>query len=284
MSAPVAPATPAVVTAMQPVSTPAAKPVIGDFGLDLSAGNKSVKPGDDFFAYASGSWDETFQIPAGQVQLRALRPSRRTLQGAGAQDRRALGGGQGRHRHPGAADRRLLRGVHGRGRHRGPRPRPRRGRSWTASAPPRHARTSRACSARSASRRCSTSICNPDFKNPNRYAIFISQSSLGLPDRDYYLKDDPKLKALREKYVAYVAQMLTLGGSADPHGQARDIMAFETAVAKAQWPIEKRRDVEATYNPRTKQQLLSLRARVSRGRRFSRRSSSARVRTWCSAS
>src|SRR4029077_7442754 len=58
---------------------------------------------------------------------------------------------------------------------------------------------------------------NPDFKNPNRYAIFISQSSLGLPDRDYYLKDDPQLKALREKYVAYVAQMLTLGGSSDPH-------------------------------------------------------------------
>ena len=158
VSAAVTPATPAVVTAMQPVSTAAAKPVIGDFGLDLSAGNKSVKPGDDFFAYASGSWDETFADPGGQVQFRALRPSRRALQGAGAQDRRALGGGQGRHRHPGAADRRLLRGVHGRGRHRGPRPRPRRGRSWTASPPPRHARTSRACSARSASRRCSTSI------------------------------------------------------------------------------------------------------------------------------
>ncbi len=87
--------------------------------------------------------------------------------------------------------------------------------------------------------------------------MLITQSGLGLPDRDYYLKDDPQLKALREKYVAYVAQMLTLGGSADPHDQARDVMAFETAVAKVQWPIEKRREVEANYNPRTKAQLLA---------------------------
>src|SRR6266436_1461945 len=40
------------------------KPVIGDFGLDLSAGNHSVKPGDDFFAYANGAWYDAFTIPA----------------------------------------------------------------------------------------------------------------------------------------------------------------------------------------------------------------------------
>ena len=57
--------------------------------------------------------------------------------------------------------------------------------------------------------------------------------------------------------MAYVAQMLTLGGSPDPHNQARDVMAFETAVAKVQWPIEKRREVEANYNPRTKAQLIA---------------------------
>ena len=54
-----------------------------------------------------------------------------------------------------------------------------------------------------------------DLKDPDRYSVTITQSGLGLPDRDYHLKDDPQLKALREKYVAYVAQMLTLGGSPD---------------------------------------------------------------------
>jgi predicted metalloendopeptidase len=97
-----------------------------------------------------------------------------------------------------------------------------------------------------------------DFKNPDRYSVFISEATLGLPDRDYYLKDDPEMKALREKYVAYIAQMLTLGGVADAKAKARDIMEFETAASKVQWPIEKRRDMDAIYNPRTKAELISF--------------------------
>src|SRR5215472_10903254 len=45
-------------------AAPLAKPAIGDFGLDLSAGNAAVKPGDDFFAYANGHWYDGFAIPA----------------------------------------------------------------------------------------------------------------------------------------------------------------------------------------------------------------------------
>ena len=97
----------------------------------------------------------------------------------------------------------------------------------------------------------------PDPKSPDRYCIVISQSRLGLPDRDYYLKDDPQLKEIRQKYVAYVEQLLTLGNIADAHAKAAAIMAFETDVARGQWPIEKRRDVDATYNPRTKTQLIA---------------------------
>ncbi|HEX8783242.1 MAG TPA: M13 family metallopeptidase, partial [Steroidobacteraceae bacterium] len=97
----------------------------------------------------------------------------------------------------------------------------------------------------------------PDFKNPDRYSVFITEATLGLPDRDYYLKDDPALKELRAKYIAYIAQMLTLGGVPDATAKAHAIMAFETEAAKVQWPIEKRRDVDAIYNPRTKAQLLA---------------------------
>src|SRR5207245_8343569 len=97
----------------------------------------------------------------------------------------------------------------------------------------------------------------PDLKNPDQYSVVISQSQLGLPDRDYYLKDDPKLKEIREKYTAYIEQMLTLGGFPDAHAKARDIMAFETEIAQVQWPIEKRRDVDQTYNPRSKAQLIA---------------------------
>ncbi|HXO15848.1 MAG TPA: M13 family metallopeptidase N-terminal domain-containing protein, partial [Steroidobacteraceae bacterium] len=54
------PVTPAPVAA----APAAVKPFIGDFGLDLSAGKRSVKPGDDFFAYANGAWYDSFTIPA----------------------------------------------------------------------------------------------------------------------------------------------------------------------------------------------------------------------------
>src|SRR6185437_13778290 len=67
----------------------------------------------------------------------------------------------------------------------------------------------------------------PDLKNPDRYSVVISQSHLGLPDRDYYLKDDPHLADIRRKYVAYIEQMLTLGGLQDAHAKAAAIMAFE---------------------------------------------------------
>jgi len=78
----------------------------------------------------------------------------------------------------------------------------------------------------------------PDLLNPDQYSVVISQSRLGLPDRDYYLKDDPKLAEIREKYTVYIEQMLQLGGIPEPHAKARDIMAFETQVAQRQWPIE----------------------------------------------
>src|SRR6266853_1079560 len=175
-----------------------AKPLIGDCGLDLSAGNNSVKPGDDFFA---AFMDEA------AIEANGLTPVQADLQRiAAANTRQALAHLFGE---PGFVS------------------------LFDVQLP-------------------------ADFKNPDRYSVFITQATLGLPDRDYYLKDDPQLKALRGKYVAYIAQMLTLGGASDAAARARDIMAFETAAAQVQWPIEKRRDVEAIYNPRSKQQLLGF--------------------------
>ncbi|MBV8741252.1 MAG: M13 family metallopeptidase, partial [Sinobacteraceae bacterium] len=95
----------------------------------------------------------------------------------------------------------------------------------------------------------------PDFKDPRRYEVLITQAGLGLPDRDYYLKSDPTLQSIREKYTRYIEHMLTLGSVPDAHARAREIMHFETEVARHSWPIEKRRDLQAVYNPRSKPQL-----------------------------
>jgi putative endopeptidase len=58
-----------VITAAVAVPVPPPKPAIGDFGVDLSAGDRSVKPGDDFFEFANGSWDRSFAIPADKASF-----------------------------------------------------------------------------------------------------------------------------------------------------------------------------------------------------------------------
>ncbi|HEY1491454.1 MAG TPA: M13 family metallopeptidase N-terminal domain-containing protein, partial [Steroidobacteraceae bacterium] len=247
-------AVPAASTAAATV--PAPKPELGNFGVDLTAGDPSVKPGEDFFAYANGTWDKNFAIPAdkgsfgpfdkldelSKVRVRGIIEKAAGAHAANGTPEQQIGDFYAAYMDQTAIEQKGL-----------------------APAQPGLDRITAAKTRADIARLFGTvgfaslfDVQFPaDFKDPDRYSVFISESSLGLPDRDYYLKDDPQLKALREKYVAYIAQMLTLGGSANPHNEARDVMAFETAVAKVQWPIEKRRDMEAIYNPRTKAQVVA---------------------------
>src|SRR6185369_445518 len=79
----------------------------------------------------------------------------------------------------------------------------------------------------------------------------ISQSGLGLPDRDYYLRDDPNLANTRVAYKKYLETMLGLAGISDPSGRAAAVYDLETEIAKLHWPIAERRDADKTYNPMT---------------------------------
>ena len=241
-----------------PAAAPAASApaAIGDCGLDLSAGDPKVKPGDDFDAYASGTWERTFSIPADKTsfgpwdKLDELSKERvRTIieQAAAAQ-----AAPQTPEQQIGDYYRAYMdeAGIEARGLA------PAQAELDQISAAQTRTDVARLFGTIGFATLFDTQFI-PDFKDPNHYAVVVSESTLGLPDRDYYLKDDAELKMLREKYVAYIEQMLTLGGSHDAHDQARDIMAFETAAARVQWPIEKRRDVQLTYNPRTKAQLIA---------------------------
>ncbi|MGE0815161.1 MAG: M13 family metallopeptidase [Vicinamibacterales bacterium] len=87
-----------------------------------------------------------------------------------------------------------------------------------------------------------------DAQEPTRSVLYLSQGGLGLPDRDYYLKDDAKLKDIRAKYVAYVAAMLGAAGVADAQAAARDVVTLETTLARAHWTTVENRDAVKTYN------------------------------------
>ena len=73
----------------------------------------------------------------------------------------------------------------------------------------------------------------PDLKNSGTDIAYAGQGGLGLPDRDYYLRDDAKSKALRARYQAHVARMLGLLGDADARGEAASVLTLETRLARA---------------------------------------------------
>ncbi|GAW40883.1 Neutral endopeptidase [Brevundimonas sp. SH203] len=95
-----------------------------------------------------------------------------------------------------------------------------------------------------------------DLRDPKINTAYISQGSLGLPDRDYYLK--PDFAAQREAYLAYLTTTLTAIGWTDPAKTAADIVAFETKVAEKQWSQVERRQIDKLYNPAKASDLPTL--------------------------
>lgn len=90
-----------------------------------------------------------------------------------------------------------------------------------------------------------------DLKQPERYAIYVNQAGLGLPNRDYYLLKGDKYDAYRKAYKAHIAEMLSLAAFDRATERAERIFALETEIAKLHWTPEQSRDVEAIYNPMT---------------------------------
>jgi putative endopeptidase len=92
-----------------------------------------------------------------------------------------------------------------------------------------------------------------DARNSTRYIGILSQGGLGLPDRDYYIKEDPKSKDLREAYRAHVAKLLALVGDAPETAKAEAdvVMGIETKLAQASITRVESRDPQKTYNKRT---------------------------------
>ena len=99
-----------------------------------------------------------------------------------------------------------------------------------------------------------------DFKDSNSVIAQFDQGGLGLPDRDYYLKDDPKSVELRQKYVAHVQRMLELAGEKPEQAKAdaATVMKMETDLAKGSLDLVSRRDPEKVYHRMTRQDLAAL--------------------------
>ena len=100
--------------------------------------------------------------------------------------------------------------------------------------------------------------------------VQVGAGGLGLPDRDYYLKTDPKSVKLREEYVAYITKLLGLTGEPTDEAakDAEEILKIETALAKATLTRVERRDPHKTYNMMTVAELQVLTPAVDWARYF----------------
>jgi putative endopeptidase len=92
-----------------------------------------------------------------------------------------------------------------------------------------------------------------DAKDPLKYAVYLGQAGLGMPDRDYYLVE--RFAPQKAAYEAYVAKILTLAGWPDAAAHAKAILAMETEIATVSWTRAERRDDDKTYNPYEVSQL-----------------------------
>jgi putative endopeptidase len=237
-----------------------AKPQLGTWGFDSAGMDRAVKPGDNFFDFANGTWSKTTEIPAdkpvwgGFVELDELSTTRtRTIIEDAAKANSPAGSVQRKvgDFYASFMDEAAIeaKGV-----------------------APLKPHLDRVAAIRTASDLARAfgdlgqdGVRTPfgiqvdqDLKDNTRYAAYVGQGGLGLPDRDYYLDStNAKFADAKAKYAVHVANMLRLAGIADPEGRAARIVALETKIAQAHWTRVQRRQVENLYNPMTPAELAA---------------------------
>jgi putative endopeptidase len=237
----------------------AGAPAIPPWGFDLGGMDPSVKPGDDFDRYSSGSWNRNTPIP---LDRREWGPFA-MLRAKAESDVKAIVDEIAGRTHPvGSIERKIADTYNAY--------------LDTIAIEAAGLAPARADLAQIAAARSHKDVAElmghpelgvggplslttwPDAANPDRYAINIVQSGLSLPDRTYYLNSDARSAEVRAKFRTYIAAMLALGRFPQPEHAADTVVALETAIARAHWTREKRADRDLTYHPKTRAQLTAF--------------------------
>ena len=228
----------------------------GTWGIDLSGRDLTVRPGDDFAAFAFGTWYRNAVIPADQ---REVGPYGDLVNQTRAQLRWVI---EESARNPTTPDRRLIADLYNAFLDEA--------RIEKLDAEPLAAdlaairRIADKAAMAELMGRANGSFGLPFFpaavrsdpKEPAKNMLRLGQGGLGLNGREYYL--DEKLKAHKEAYEAYAARTLKMIGWPNAEEAAREIVAMETRIAEASWPQVDRRDVTKTYNVMTLAELEAL--------------------------
>ncbi|HYH10687.1 MAG TPA: M13-type metalloendopeptidase [Thermoanaerobaculia bacterium] len=228
----------------------------GTWGIDVEGMDRSVKPGDDFVAYSSGKWAASTEIPADKVSYNSfnilgdLSETRvRAIVERWAADGKLKAGSDE------AKVAAMYRSFMDAEAAEKLDAKPIQPYLESLAKVRNHEELAKwiARSSSSFSRAPFGVYVGDDAKDPDRYALYMGQSGLGLPDRDYYLRDN--FKPQRERYQQYVADMLKLVEYPDAEKHAAAIVAMETKIADAHWSRAESRNRDKTYNPMTLAEL-----------------------------
>ena len=233
------------------VTEAAVQPQIGAFGFDLVGMDRSVDPGDNFYRFANGEWERVTEIPADRSNYGMFtllddlskQRSRAILEEAAPDSR--IGAFYASFMDEAAVNaaglapiRPLIEEIEGIG--------------------------SREAWATELGQLFRQGITGPfggyvatDDRIPTEMIMRLTQSGLGLPDRDYYLRDDPSLVEKRNAYRDYLGRLLTLAGESGAAERAAAVLALESRIADVHWTRVDSRDDEKTYNKRSLTQLAS---------------------------
>ena len=236
-------------TAPPPVPAPA--PPLKS-GLDLAGFDRSVRPQDDLYRFAGGTWLAKTPIPADRSNYgsfiilddQAQEEVRQLIVAASTQANRPTAPTRRR-----SATSTSPTWIPRAWRASGSR---RSATNWRASTPsPRRAMWRATSAIRSASGVAQPFawFSSPDNKNSTVYLGALYQNGLTMPDRDYYLSPDEKYATFRAKFAEYVEQMLARAGERNAQSAAARIAALETRIANYQWTKVQNRDPVKTYNP-----------------------------------
>ncbi|WP_426267709.1 M13 family metallopeptidase [Sphingomonas sp. LHG3443-2] len=247
-SAAVDPAPTAVAVAATPDRP---KPELGTYGFDAAGMDNAVKPGDNFFEYANGTWLRDTAIPAdksgygmfAKLDDISKQRTRELIEEAAKDPNSRIGAVYASFTDQAAIDAKGLAPIQ----------------PWLAQIKALNNRAALpalyAAAARNGVRTPLGAGVGQDDKNPDSYIFSMYQGGLGLPDRDYYLKDDAKITEIRAKYLQHLTNMLTLAGESNAAARAQAILAFETDIAKVHWTRVDSRDATKTYNKMTVAEL-----------------------------
>ncbi|MCG9722967.1 M13 family metallopeptidase [Shewanella sp. Isolate7] len=232
------------------------KAELGSFGVDLTARNLNVKPGDDFFMYASGTWYDNFIMPADKTRFGAFNAlaERSETQVKEIIDDIAS-------RKDLNSEEQLIANFY---------------KAYMdidtinkLGITPVQPTLDQIAAIKSTDDLTKVfgnawleGISAPigggmwfNRLNPDQYEMSIGAGGLGLPDRSYYLEDSERFVKIRDAYLAHITKMLEFAGIKDAAPRAEAILALETKIAEGHWPREKRRNRDLTLNQIKRDQL-----------------------------